>query len=232
MAHHASHLSTQPSWRLEQQLWQQGCVTVAGLDEAGRGALAGPVVVGIVILPQDLPEAAYKTINDSKTIAETSRDVLAHHIKSIALGWAVGLATAQEVDERNVLAATHLAAERTLDVLEAGLLTAGTPLDGLVTDYLKLARPYPVLAPARADSSSLQVAAASILAKTTRDALMRRVHEDHPQYAFVSNKGYGSSHHLAALAEHGPCPLHRRTFKPVAESLLARDPLANFCTSD
>jgi ribonuclease HII len=230
MGHKVSHLNTHPSWELEQQLWQQGCKQVAGLDEAGRGALAGPVVVGIVILPNTLPKKAYDTINDSKTIAETSRDILANHIKTIALSWAVGFTTAYEVDEHNVLAATHLAAERALDVLETVLLTAGTPLDGLVTDYLKLARPYPVLAPAKADSTSLQVAAASILAKTTRDTFMRRAHASYPQYAFVSNKGYGSSRHLAALTEQGPCRLHRRTFKPVAARLLAQDPLTNFHT--
>ncbi|MEM7735514.1 MAG: ribonuclease HII [Deinococcota bacterium] len=216
-----------PGWQLEQHLWQQGCTHVAGLDEAGRGALAGPVIVAAVVLPQDLSEAAYDNINDSKTITEVNRGILAAHIKTIALSWAVGLATAQEVDTHNVLAATHLAAKRALDVLEAI-----TPLDGLVTDYLKLSRPYAVLAPAKADSSSLQVAAASILAKTSRDAFMRRAHEHHPPYQFVSNKGYGSSHHLAALHDHGPCPLHRRTFKPVAECLLAHDPLGNFGTSD
>lgn len=226
-----------PDWQLEHPLFSAGCKSVAGLDEAGRGALAGPVVVGVVCLPLPLElsphPAPKKTIdpqtyaelcaelNDSKTLNEPTRERLAVSIKHHALAWATGQADAAEVDNFNVLAATHLAAKRALEALPVSL-------DGLVTDYLKLDTSLMLVAPPKADSLSLQVAAASILAKTTRDALMRDAHEQYPHYGFASNKGYGAKKHLDAISQHGICPLHRRTFKPVAERLLAANPLQHF----
>lgn len=226
-----------PDWQLEQPLFAAGCRSVAGLDEAGRGALAGAVVVGVVCLAPPLElrlhlahnhaldPVAYAELcaelNDSKTLTEATRERLALSIKQHALAWATGQASAAEVDTHNVLAATHLAAKRALDALPI-------PLDGLVTDYLKLDTSLRLVAPPKADSLSLQVAAASILAKTTRDALMRQAHQQYPHYGFASNKGYGAKKHLHALSEHGICPLHRRTFKPVAERLLAADSLQHF----
>lgn len=230
-----------PTWQLEQPLFAAGCKFVAGLDEAGRGALAGPVVVGVVCLPPPLElllhpsigmvnvdQTAYAELcaelNDSKTLPEATRERLAVSIKHHALAWATGQASAAEVDTHNVLAATHLAAQRAIDALPLSL-------DGLVTDYLKLDTSLMLVAPPKADSLSVQVAAASILAKTTRDALMRDVHAQYPHYGFVTNKGYGSSQHLRAISEHGVCPLHRRTFKPVAERLMAVNPLRHFQTN-
>ncbi len=227
-----------PDWQLEHPLFAAGCKSVAGLDEAGRGALAGPVVVGVVcLLPplEPLPNPSTNAIdpvayaalcaelNDSKTLSEATRERLAISIKRHALAWATGQASAAEVDTHNVLAATHLAAQRALEALPM-------TLDGLVTDYLKLDTSLMLVAPPKADSLSLQVAAASILAKTTRDALMRDAHEQYPQYGFASNKGYGAKKHLDAISQHGICPLHRRTFKPVAERLLAVNPLQHFQT--
>ena len=197
-----------PNWELEAELWQRGYSPVVGIDEAGRGALAGPVVAAAVILPVD-----NHPFRDSKTLSSETRTDLAREVKRNALAWAVGLATAQEVDRLNVLRATHLAAKRALRAL---------PLSpsGLVTDYLWLNVPHPVIAVARGDSRSLQIAAASILAKTHRDALMQAYAEDYSVYGFEKNKGYGAPVHLNALERHGPCDLHRRSFRPVAQRRL------------
>jgi ribonuclease HII len=194
-----------PDWRLEHTLWGRGFTPVAGVDEAGRGALAGPVVVAAVILPVgDHP------FDDSKTLAPQTRERLARDVKAVALAWSVGVATAQEVDAFNVLRATHLAAGRAV----AGLSLVPA---ALVTDYLRLELTQEILAPPKADALSLQVAAASILAKTTRDAMMLELDAIHPGYGFARNKGYGSPAHLAALERQGPCPEHRRSFRPVAQ---------------
>ena len=201
-----------PDWHLEALLWQCGCTPIAGLDEAGRGALAGPVVAAVVLLPSaDYP------FRDSKTLAPTQREVLAAEVKAVALAWAVGVASAREVDEVNVLQATHLASYRALDELEK----VSGRLGGLVTDYLKLETSYPLLAVAKGEAHSLQIAAASLVAKTHRDALMVEAARRYPQYGFESHKGYGSPRHLDALRSFGPCALHRRSFRPVAERLKA-----------
>ena len=198
-----------PGWHLETALWQRGCTPVAGLDEAGRGALAGPVVAAAVLLPVgDYP------FRDSKTLVPAQREVLAAEVKTAALAWAVGLASAQEVDEVNVLQATHLASYRALDELQRRL---GEPLGGLVTDYLSLEPLCPVLAVAKGEAHSLQVAAASLVAKTHRDALMVAAAQRYPQYGFDRHKGYGSAQHLDALTRYGPCELHRHSFRPVTQ---------------
>ncbi|ADI15713.1 ribonuclease HII [Truepera radiovictrix] len=202
-------IPTPPDWRLEHTLWQRGYGVLAGVDEAGRGALAGPVVAAAVVLPRgDHP------FRDSKTLSPAARETLAEEVRRRALAWAVGCASASEVDRLNVLQATHLAAQRALCAL-AGRVA----VDGLVTDFLKLPFPGPVLAVPKADATSVQVAAASLLAKTVRDALMRRLGERYPAYGFARHKGYGSSTHLRALAAHGPCPEHRRSFGPVQRCL-------------
>ena len=194
-----------PGWGLERPLHAAGHACTAGVDEAGRGALAGPVVAAAVILP-----VAEYTFNDSKQLSAARREAFAEEIKARALAWAVGQASAEEVDELNVLRATHLAAHRALHLLRLGV-------DALVTDFLKLDFPGPVVAAVKGDAQSYQVAAASILAKTTRDRLMVNAHARYPAYGFGKHKGYGSTQHLAALSEHGPCPLHRKSFKPVAQ---------------
>ena len=196
-----------PGWGLERALWQRGYACTAGIDEAGRGALAGPVVAATVVLPYaDYP------FNDSKTLTAAARETLAREVKMSALAWSVGQASAAEVDTLNVLRATHLAAQRALTALPPYIL-----VDALVTDFLKLGFPGPVTAAAKGDAQSYQIAAASILAKTTRDRLMIAAQAHYPAYGFSKHKGYGSAQHLSALSEHGLCPLHRRTFKPVAQ---------------
>lgn len=202
---------TGPGWGFERRLWRAGHATVAGVDEAGRGALAGPIVAAAVVLP-------YGThpFRDSKLVAEEHRDDLASQVRAVAIGWGVGRAEAEEIDRIGVTAATVLAARRALACL---------PLrpSGLVTDWLAVPGPWEVLAPARADGRSLQAAAASLLAKTERDRWMRGDAEtDYPAYGFARHKGYGSPAHLRALHDHGPCPLHRRRFAPVAQVSLFR----------
>jgi ribonuclease HII len=196
------------SWRFEQKLWQAGYALVAGIDEAGRGALAGPVVAAAVILP--LASYPYK---DSKTLSAKKRYDLAQDIKSQALAWAIGQASPAEIDKLNILQATHLAAQRALGQLEL------RP-DALLTDYLKLEFAGIVLAPAKADALSSQVAAASILAKTSRDQIMINAALSYPEYLFERHKGYGAKAHLEAINSLGACPLHRRSFRPVLQAKL------------
>ena len=203
-------MTSKPDWSLESSLWRLGYSVVAGVDEAGRGALAGPVVAGAVVLPY-----GQYPFNDSKTLGAAARLAMAAQIKEVALAWAVGTASAQEVDEVNVLNATKLAALRALAQVQKTC-----SFDALTTDYLKLAAPCPVLAVAKGDSLSLQIAAASILAKTTRDAHMVALAETYPAYGFNSNKGYGAPVHLNALDTHGVTPVHRLSFRPVAQRRL------------
>ncbi len=180
------------------------------MDEAGRGAWAGPVVAAVVVLP-DLPGLPYV---DSKTVSPARREALAAHVRATATAWAVAEATVAEVDALGPLWATHLAVHRAIAEL-------GVVPDAYVTDYLRLrfaARPQPeVVAPARADGLSLSVAAASLLAKTHRDARMRAAAVDWPTYGFERHMGYGVPAHRAALRHTGPCPWHRRSVRPVAE---------------
>lgn len=182
-------------------MWDDGALRVAGVDEAGRGALAGPVVAAAVILP---PDRAYP-FRDSKTVPPRRRALLAEQVRDVALACAVGMAGADEIDAIGILNATKNAARRALDAL------ALAP-DALVTDYLPLAYGVPEVTPPRADALSYQVAAASILAKVTRDELMVALHHEHPAYGFDRHKGYAAPSHLAALARIGPCSAHRRTF--------------------
>ena len=198
-----------PGWAFEARLWSSGHTPVAGVDEAGRGALAGPVVAAAVILP---PGA--HPFRDSKTVAPAARERLADQVRACAVAWGVGRAEADEVDALGVVVATHRAALRALGALSV------RPA-GLVTDWLTLPGRWTVLAPARADARSVQAAAASLLAKTERDRWMREVPDVRwPGYGFAGHKGYGAPEHLRALARQGPCEAHRRSFAPVAQAPL------------
>ncbi len=210
----SSQLGAQlPGWTLEEQLWGRRLgkrlELVAGVDEAGRGALAGPVVAAAVILE---PRKSYP-YRDSKQLSAAARTEFALRVREEAIACAVGIASALEVDTLNVLGATKLAARRAV----AALAPAA---DGLVTDYLRLGTGLPEVAVARGDTLSFQVAAASILAKTTRDALMCELDDVHPGYGFAKHKGYGAPQHLRALERLGACSEHRRNFAPVARLAL------------
>ena len=197
-----------PDFALEAACWRRGLTPVAGVDEAGRGALAGPVVAAAVVLvPGDHP------YRDSKQLDAPTRERLAEQIKASAVAWAVACAEPDEIDRWNVLEATRVAALRAVRAL------VPRPA-ALVTDYLDVAARVPVVAVAGGDGRSASIAAASILAKTTRDRMMRDFDDAYPGFGFAAHKGYGSPAHLAALDELGPCAIHRRSFKPVAQARL------------
>jgi ribonuclease HII len=194
-------------WREEWLAWDEGCRCIAGIDEAGRGALAGPVVAACVVLPIGWDANG---IRDSKLLTPEQRDDAFDRICASARGIGVGMADAGEVDSVNVLRATHVAMRQALKTLPGGLCPDLVLIDGLPV------RPFPLpqLALVGGDDLSASIAAASIIAKVTRDRLMIAHHAEFSQYGFASHKGYGSPQHLRALAEHGPCPLHRLTFRP------------------
>lgn len=200
---------TTPDFSLELQHWRRGFFRVAGVDEAGRGAWAGPVTVAAVILPSTLEHADF---NDSKVLSATHRGRLATEVKRVAMAWAVEHAWPEEIDRLNILGATHAAAHRAIARLDP-------KAQALVTDYLKLRTDLPLLAPPKADALSLSVAAASILAKTERDALMVELDEQFPGYGFARHKGYGVSLHREALTWLGVSAQHRRGYAPIARLL-------------
>ena len=187
---------------------------VAGVDEAGRGPLAGPVVAAAVILD---PMRPIDGLADSKVLSAAQREHLAPLIRERALAWAVGLATAAEIDTVNILQATFLAMRRAL----AGLVLAPTQVlvDGNRLPRLDDVLPgCPALAIIGGDAIEPAISAASILAKTYRDALMTELDLRHPAYGFAGHKGYGTAAHLVALRAQGPCEEHRRSFRPVREA--------------
>ena len=201
-----------PGWSLERRLRDQGLKLIAGVDEAGRGAWAGPLAVGVVILP--LEERDYP-FRDSKTLSSKRRAGYTAQVRECALAWAVEFSSSAEIDRLGVLKATHAAALRAINRLE--------PFpEALITDYLKLGTPLPYLAPPRADADSFTVAAASLLAKVARDEHMLELDTLYPEYGFAAHKGYGTVIHAAALEKHGPCLEHRRSFAPVRRALEAR----------
>lgn len=183
---------------------------MCGVDEAGRGPLAGPVVAAAVILDPARPIAG---LRDSKKLSEKKRDALAQQIREQALAYAIAECSVEEVDELNILQASMLAMQRAVEQL------AIRPVLALVDGNHRPMLPMQVEAIVKGDDKIEAISAASILAKTARDAAMVAMHERYPQYAFDQHKGYGTALHLARLAEFGPCPLHRRTFAPVAASL-------------
>ncbi|HEX9301034.1 MAG TPA: ribonuclease HII [Casimicrobiaceae bacterium] len=184
---------------------------VAGIDEAGRGPLAGPVVAAAVILD---PARRIAGLRDSKALAGEERERLAILIRARALAWAVGVANVGEIDELNILHATMLAMRRAVAALSV------TPEAAWIDGDRCPDLPCPTRAIVKGDRDVVVIAAASILAKTARDALLVLLDRRYPVYGFARNKGYGTPDHLAALARHGPCPAHRRSFEPVRQPQL------------
>lgn len=187
---------------------------VAGVDEAGRGPLAGPVVAAAVILDDLHPIAG---LNDSKKLSAARREALFDEIRAKALCCSVAEATVEEIDRLNILQATMLAMRRAVQGLR--LKPAKVLVDG------NRLPPLDVLAEAivGGDAKVASISAASILAKVTRDRQLVELHQRHPEYGFDRHKGYGTADHLAALRRHGPLPVHRRSFAPVAEALTPSD---------
>jgi ribonuclease HII len=200
-----------PTFAHELALWAAGCLCVAGVDEAGRGALAGPVVAAAVMIdPQSVALPLWGELRDSKLLTAAQREALAPQIRAAALCWGVGAVAAPEIDRVGIAAATREAMQLAI----AGL--APEP-QHLLIDWVRLPRVnIAQFSCAKADRLIVSVAAASILAKVHRDALMVALDGHYPSYGFARHKGYGAPAHLAALAAHGPCPEHRHSFAPLA----------------
>ena len=190
-------------WSIENSCFSNGVQIVCGVDEAGRGPLAGPVCAAAVILP---PNVEIPGLNDSKKLTDKKRRELFPVIKDMAIAYGIGYASHEEIDEINILQATYLAMERALAQLsvkpELALIDGNRAKDfGL-----------PVRTVVKGDSLSASIAAASVLAKVSRDDLMLRLAEEYPQYGFEIHKGYGTKAHYEAIRAHGPSPVHRKTF--------------------
>jgi ribonuclease HII len=195
--------------QMEQALWAQGVRWVAGLDEAGRGALAGPVVAAAVVVRQATCDV-WGAVRDSKLLSPAQRSVLAAAVKTEAAAWGIGVVDAAVIDAIGIAAATRQAMQQALAVLTC------RP-DHLLIDWVHLPQvATPQTVQPKADRTMVSVAAASILAKVHRDQLMDRYDLDYAGYGFAAHKGYGVVAHLAALQASGPCPIHRFTFAPLA----------------
>lgn len=205
----------------ERKAWKKNLTMIAGVDEAGRGPLAGPVVAAAVIFDKNLlakgvPEE-WQGLTDSKKLSEKKREFFYEKLMSCTdIHWAVGMVSPEEIDEMNILEATHKAMRQVLEALPEEPELA--LIDG---------RPVPKLpcfseAIIKGDSLSLSIAAASVIAKVTRDHMMLQLHETYPVYGFDTHKGYGTVKHMEALQHFGPCPSHRRSFRPVREAIEPR----------
>lgn len=201
-------------FHFEKELWSQGHDFVAGVDEAGRGPLAGPVVAAAVILPRQwsitgLP-AELAGLNDSKQLTESQRDRFFEVLSTrVDINVGLGQLDAGEIDRLNILRATHAAMNAALDGLPR------KPEHVLVDGLAVRTMTWPQTPLVKGDSLSYSIAAASVIAKVTRDRLMVKYDGVWPQYGFAAHKGYPTESHLRALAEHGPCPIHRRSFAPL-----------------
>ena len=187
---------------------------IAGVDEAGRGPLAGPVYAAAVILDPARPIAG---LRDSKLLSADRRERLAVEIRASAIAWAVASAGVAEIDSLNILQATLVAMRRAVEALSPG------PTEALIDGNQVPRLTCPARAIVKGDRDVAAISAASILAKTARDAVLRELHALYPLYGFAQNKGYGTPEHLAALARHGPCAAHRRSFAPVAKVHLCKN---------
>ena len=191
----------------EEQARSEGFLFVAGVDEVGRGCLAGPVVAAACIL--DLSKAVPAKLNDSKKLTAKQRDEIGEELRANALAFGIGTVEAEEIDRINILEATKKAMLLAIEALKPNA-------DFLLIDALQLKHvSLPQKAIIKGDSISYSIAAASVIAKTYRDSLMTELDLQFPQYGFAEHKGYGAASHRAAIKEHGPCPLHRKTFRGV-----------------
>ena len=193
-----------PDFSYENEKIEQGYKFVCGVDEAGRGPLAGPVCAAAVILPPDLD---FEGVNDSKKLSEKKREMLYEEITEKAISWSVSFASVNEIEEHNILGATYIAMQRAVESLKVPADFA--LIDGNRTPpTLKI----PSQTVVKGDSKSLSIAAASIIAKVTRDRLLLEYDAIYPQYKFSQHKGYGTKVHIEAIQEFGPCDIHRPSF--------------------
>lgn len=209
-----SQIPVAPTLEFEEALWEQQVRLVAGLDEAGRGAWAGPVVAGAVILPADESiRDLLMGVRDSKELSSEKRDELAPKIKDYVIAWGVGESSAAEIDEIGILPATRLAMSRAMSMMRR------EPAHLLIDALFLPDEDIPQTALIKGDQRSLSIAAASILAKTHRDGWMVNCEKDYPQYEFAKHKGYGTAIHQQRLKEFGPSQIHRMSYAPVKELL-------------
>jgi ribonuclease HII len=197
-------------WDYEIKAGKKGYRLIAGVDEAGRGPLAGPVVAAAVVLPAD---AILQGLNDSKKLSPTRREELFPKIQTQAVVYGVAVVNPEVIDKINILQAALLAMQQAVEQLQP------VPDLLLIDGNQKTASSIEQWAIVKGDSKSLSIAAASVLAKVTRDHIMQDYHQLYPQYEFARHKGYGTKLHRDLIAEHGPCPIHRSTFKGVTEYL-------------
>lgn len=201
-------------FEFERAWWSRGVTRVAGVDEAGRGPLAGPVVAAAVIFPNAWSESGFderlRDLNDSKQLTETQREEFFAVLTSLPeVRYAISIVDAATIDRINILQATHRAMNEALAQLQPQpehVLVDGKPVKSMTLPYTALVK---------GDSLSYSIAAASVLAKVTRDRMMLEFEKQFPGYGFAEHKGYGTPRHLAAIAELGPCPIHRRSFAPL-----------------
>ena len=190
-------------WELEDALYDSGITVICGVDEAGRGPLAGPVCAAACILPRGLEIPG---LNDSKKLTEKRREALYDMICEQALAYGIAYATVEEIEERNILGATYLAMNRA--IAQLGIQPELALIDGNRNKEIEV-NSQPVV---KGDSKCADIAAASILAKVTRDRYMMELDKEYPMYGFAKHKGYGTKDHYAAIREHGMCPAHRPSF--------------------
>jgi len=203
-----------PSFIEEERLEAQGYRLIAGVDEVGRGALAGPVVAAAVILPRDLAAPWLAEVKDSKRLTPDRRELFFHHISQAAVAIGIGAAPHYLVDKRGIVSATRLAMKQAIERLSP-------PAESLLIDYLRLPEvSLPQKGITNGDNLSLSIACASIIAKVARDRLMMGFDRIYPGYGLARHKGYGTSEHFACLSRLGPCPIHRQTFSPVRDIIL------------
>ena len=205
-----------PTRHEEAVLLREGYALVAGLDEVGRGPLAGPVVAGVAILPPKLSGKWVGLVRDSKQMTRTERDHVLPYLREKAMALEVGICTSQEVDGLGIVGATRLAMKRALDSL--ALLPQFLLLDALDLPAVRIPQ-KPII---HGDALCLSIAAASVVAKVTRDRIMEEQDALYPAYGFARHKGYATGEHLRNLRAMGPCPIHRRSFAPVRDWVAGR----------
>jgi len=205
-----------PNFFIEQQYWSENILNIAGIDEAGMGALAGPVVAGAVVFSESALEKIIEhkkniPLRDSKLLSEKQREKATVFIKDIAKFWTIGIASVEEIDSINIRKASHLAMRRAIESLST--LPDMLLIDGTGNNIHPTIFSLSII---KGDQLSYSIAAASILAKVARDAIMKTLHEEHPEYCFDSHKGYGAKKHMDALSENGITEHHRKSYAPIA----------------
>ena len=206
--------SYKPTFAEEEKLAAQGFRLTAGVDEAGRGCIAGPVVAAAVILPRGFKARWLEEVNDSKLLTPRKRDYLFSYISESSVAAEVGIVSHSFIDKQNILNATKLAMKQAIEKLQP-------QPDSLLIDFMKLPEvPLPQKGITHGDGLCFSIACASIIAKVTRDRLMVEMDGKYPGYGLCRHKGYGTREHISSLRKLGPCPIHRLSFRPVREALL------------